>query len=87
MRQIVRDNDYDSIQEIVGRMQMFSSNILGSDAYFIKHRKQLEALMQQKGPPTLWFTFLAANNHWQDLHVLDGFSFTSSFTEEKKAKH
>ena len=44
--------------------------MLGSDAYFSNARKDLEALMEGKGMPTLWFTFSAADNYWTDLHEI-----------------
>jgi hypothetical protein len=51
-------------------MQMYSANIQGSNAYLAKARRELESLMQEKGMPALWFTLLAADYHWPDLHKL-----------------
>ena len=59
LRDIVGKNDWDRLQELTGQMQMYDSNILGSDAYFAKHWKELEALMQSEGMPTMWFAFSA----------------------------
>jgi hypothetical protein len=53
LQDIVRNNDYNKLREILGRMQMYSSNILGSDACFAKSRIYLEPLVQSKGMPTL----------------------------------
>jgi ATP-dependent DNA helicase PIF1 len=89
LKEIVRTKDYNMLREITGRMQMYSSNLLGSDAYFYKNRKQLESLMQQKGMPTLWWTFSAADNHWIDLHALNPKECEESsnlLNEEQKAK-
>ena len=72
--------------KLLDRMQMFSANILGPDAYFVKHWKQLKIIMQQKNPPTIWFTFSAANNHWPKLHSFDFCSFIKQETERKKQK-
>ena len=66
---------------------MWSSNILGSDGYFSKSRKNLEALMQQEGLPTLWFTHSAADNHWQDLHKFNGCPEGQDWSEDTKAMH
>jgi len=68
-------------------MQKFNANILGSNAYFHKSRGELEVLMEQEGMATLWFTLLAADNHWEDLHrLLYGKDFPTSMTEQEKAK-
>ena len=88
INKMVRQKNYDSLQQITGWMQMYSSNILGSDGYFAKKRKDLEALMQQGGLLTFWFTFSAADNHWKDLHQLNGSQpEDGTWTEERKAKH
>jgi hypothetical protein len=63
INEIVNSKDYDALREITGRMQMWSSNILGSDGYFAKSRKNLEALMQQEGLPTLNLDSRTSCNH------------------------
>eukprot|EP00978_Attheya_sp_CCMP212_P045446 scaffold346934_cov67-Attheya_sp.AAC.1 len=50
-------------------MQKYNSNVTGSAAYFYKKRCELEALIDVKGMPTMWFTLSAADNHWVDLHT------------------
>lgn len=57
-----------NIKQLVGRMYAYTSNIVGSDSYWSKKRKELEATMQQKGVGTVFFTFSFADNHWHDLH-------------------
>ena len=49
-------------------MQKFNTNIVGSNTYFDKRRKELEVLIQQEGLCTTWFTLSAANNYWLDLN-------------------
>ena len=53
----------DELNKLLNRMQKFNSNIVGSNAYFFKHRSELESLIEQEGIPTVWFMLLAANNH------------------------
>ena len=65
-------------------MQMYTANILGSDAYFSRQQKELEALMDSEGMPTFWWTFSAADNHWFDLHEISGQVYDR--TEKQKAK-
>jgi TolA-binding protein len=87
LRDIVATNDQHRLHEIFGRMQMFSANITGSDAYFSKHRKELEGLMQARGMCTLWFTFSAADNYWEDLHQANRKDLSNlSITEKAKEK-
>ena len=87
LRDIVTRNDQQALHEIFGRMQMFSANITGSDAYFAKRRKELEALMQARGMCTLWFTFSAADNYWADLHQANKKDLSNlSITEKAKEK-
>ncbi|MFM8622001.1 MAG: DUF6570 domain-containing protein, partial [Holophagaceae bacterium] len=73
LNEFIRQGDPERMRAVTSKMQMFSANIVGSDAYFSKKRRELESLMQEKGMPTLWFTFSAADNHWKDLHALAEF--------------
>ena len=64
------DKGGDEFAALLGRMQKYNANILGSNAYFHKKKKELEALMEQEGMCTMWFTLSAADNHWIDLFCL-----------------
>ena len=45
---------------------------------------ELEALFDQEGMPTFWFTLSAADNHWLDLHkIMDPSIETRVFLNEK----
>ena len=59
--------EYDTL---LGSMQSYNGNINGSPQYLFKKRKLLEAMIDQLGMPTMWFTFSIADNHWTDLHEL-----------------
>ena len=69
LRNLVRDNG-EEFKKLTNRMQTFNANIVGSNAYFWNKKKELEALMDQEGMCTMWFTLSAADNHWVDLHRL-----------------
>ena len=56
------------VNELMGRMCSYSANISGSNAYWYTRRKELEAIFEQKGPGTAFFTFSFADNHWDDIH-------------------
>ena len=51
-------------------MHVYNANIVGSNSYFHKKRKELESLIEAHLMPTCWFTLSAADNHWNDLHKL-----------------
>ena len=61
------EEDGDRLKSLIGRMQAFNANIRGSNSFFYKKRKELEALITTHGMPTMWFTFSAADNHWLDF--------------------
>ena len=80
LRQIVND-DGEDLQRIIANMQLFNSNIVGSNAYFYKHRRNLEGLVEAYGCPTIWFTFSVADNFWCDLHRLLGSSYLPDYND------
>ncbi len=51
-------------------MDVYAANVVGSDAYWSKKGRELEALVQQKEFGTAFFTMSFADNHWDDLHRL-----------------
>ena len=63
----------------------FDSNNTSS-AYLYKRRKELDALFESKGIPTLWFTFSAADNHWLGLHHIDLHPIDNDLNEQEEAK-
>jgi hypothetical protein len=54
--------------ELLGKMNAYNTNINGSNRYLYQSRKNLEALIDQEGMTSMWFSFLAANNHWAYMH-------------------
>ncbi|KAJ3055182.1 hypothetical protein HDU99_007607, partial [Rhizoclosmatium hyalinum] len=62
--------DFAEAQEVLGRMSAFSANLPGTPAYWGQRAEELDAIMQQKQPATVWFTHSAAANHWEDLSRL-----------------
>jgi hypothetical protein len=67
LRTMLRDGSW---RALMSRLFAYSANITGSDGYWHQRRQELEAIFQQKGPGTLFFTFSYADNHWEDLHRL-----------------
>ena len=56
------------LESTLGCMQKFNANIIGSNVYFYKRRKELEALIQKESLYSTWFTFSAVNNNRLDLN-------------------
>ena len=80
LRQIVND-DGEDLQRIISNMQLLNSNIVGSNAYFYKHCRSLEGLIEAYGCPRIWLTFSVADNFWCDLHRLLGSTYMSNYFE------
>ena len=61
-----------STQQLMNRLQRYVAKIQGTRQYWYQRYLELKALIEQKGPPTFFFTFSAADNYWPDLHRLLG---------------
>jgi hypothetical protein len=71
--------------KVRNKLERWVHHIKGSAAYFKGEKKKLEALIEQKGDPTIWFTFSFADRYWQD--VLDQFGKPpESFSEDERDK-
>ena len=82
------NDESDKLNNLISQIQKFNTNIVGSNAYFHERRKELEALIQQEGLCTTWFTLLAADNYWLDLNqIIHGDRPLPEFASElEKAK-
>lgn len=52
------------------KLSRYVGNVTGSPSYWFKIREDLKAIISQKGAPTIFFTFSAADLHWPELHSL-----------------
>ena len=59
-----------SAQQLMNRLQRYVAKIQGTRQYWHQRYQELKALITQKGAPTFFFTFSAADNYWPDLHRL-----------------
>lgn len=55
---------------LIGRMMAYGANITGSSGYWAKRANELLSLVEQRGVPTVFYTFSYADFHWNDLHRL-----------------
>lgn len=54
----------------MSKLSRYVSNITGSAAYRHNVREDLKAIIDNKGVPTIFFTFSAADMHWPELYSL-----------------
>ena len=59
-----------SAAQLMGRLQRYAAKVQGSSSYWFQRHQELRALLDDKGPPTLFFTFSSADNYWPELHDL-----------------
>ncbi|CAB3983695.1 Hypothetical predicted protein [Paramuricea clavata] len=59
-----------SANQMVNRLQRYVSKVQGTNQYWYQWLQELLALIEQKGCPTFFFTFSAADMHWPDLQKL-----------------
>ncbi len=67
LRTILTSGNIDGTN-LMNRMSIIAANITGSPPYWTKRREELQSIIEQKPPPTVFFSFSMADNHWPDLH-------------------
>ena len=70
-------------QQLMNRLQRYASKIQGSSQYWYQRYQELQSLLEQKGPPTFFWTVSSADNHWPDLHKLLPHSSSSPSRSER----
>ena len=55
---------------LMNRVQRYVAKIQGTKQNWYQRYQELKSLITQKGAPTFFFTFSAADNYWPDLHRL-----------------
>ena len=56
--------------EFLARIRHSTQHVQGSPAFWGTKRKELFALVEQKGDPTIFYTYSIADNHFPELHAL-----------------
>lgn len=59
-----------SSELLMKRMERHAAKILGSNQYRFQRHQELHALLDQKGPPTFFWTVSSADMYWPELHKL-----------------
>ena len=52
------------------RLQRYAAKVKGSNQYWFQRHQELHALLDQKGPPTVFWTVSSADTYWPELHNL-----------------
>ena len=86
IQKIIDTEDVGTIKNLLSNMQMYSANLPGSDAYFSKHKRELESCMDHKKMITVWMTGSMADNHWLDLHIFSHIPLLDSDNEADRVK-
>ena len=67
LRDMVGHLDADSLMQ---RLQRYTAKVQGSNSYWYQRCSELRTLIEQKGPPTFFWTVSSADNFWPELHKL-----------------
>lgn len=59
-----------SATQLMKRLQRYAAKVQGSSQYWFQRHQELQALLEQKGPPTFFWTVSSADNYWPELHSL-----------------
>lgn len=70
-----------SAQQLMQQLQCYSAKVQGSSQYWYKQYNELHTLIEQKGPPTFFWTVSSAENYRPELHKLMPHSESSKTTD------
>ncbi len=59
-----------SADHLMQRLHRYAAKVQGSNQYWFQRYNELCTLIEQKGPPTFFWTVSSADNYWPDLHNL-----------------
>ena len=61
---------HQSAEHLMKRLQHYAAKVQGSHPYWFQQYCELRTLIEQKGPPTFFWTVSSADNYWSELHKL-----------------
>ena len=59
-----------STESLIHRLQHYAAKVQGPLPYWLRQYGELHTLIEQKGPPTFFWTVSSADNCWPELHKL-----------------
>eukprot|EP00795_Rhopilema_esculentum_P003598 gene3598-13017_t len=63
---------------MMSKLLNYAKNISGTNAYWNQKKQNLQSIIEQKGPPTIFWTLSCADFHWPEFHSLFGENLQSS---------
>ena len=67
LQEMVRSNTY---QSLMTKIMRYAKNVTGTNAYWNSIKQDLLAIIDQVGPPTIFWTLSCAEMHWPEFHSL-----------------
>ena len=67
LKEMLQSNTYSSL---MSKLMHYAKNVTGTNAYWNKARDDLKAIINQNGPPTIFWTLSCADFHWPEFHEL-----------------
>ena len=55
---------------IMSKLFSYAKKVSGTNAYWNNKKQHLQAIIEQKGPPTIFWTLSCADFHWPEFHSL-----------------
>lgn len=59
-----------SASQLMKWLQRYTAKVQESNQYWFQHHQKLQALLEQKGQPTYFWTVSSADKYWPKLHSL-----------------
>lgn len=67
LKEMLQTNSYHSL---MSKLMHYAKNVTGTNAYWNQARDNLMAIINQNGPPTIFWTLSCADFHWPEFHGL-----------------
>ena len=62
--------DTSQADQLMQRLQRYAAKVQGSSQYWYQRHQELQALLEQRGPPTFFWTVSSADMYWPEMHNL-----------------
>ena len=60
--------DTSQADQLMQRLQRYAAKVQGSSQYWYQRHQELQALLEQKGPPTFFWTVSSADMYWPEMY-------------------
>ena len=73
-------------EQLMSRLNNYVSKVQGTKQYWYQRKLELKALIQNKSPPTFFWTVSSADTYWPELHSEVEMKTESLWQPPKKGK-